>query len=91
MKKKGGVLEGCLNFFFSPFLFVFLTICFPLRCGAFVQIKLCILCFGDSTVIVLEIFFNCAFVWTLRGVRVSGDTGSGLKFQISLQIKNEEF
>ena len=38
-------------------------------CGAFVQIWLCFLCFGDSVVRVLEIFFNCAFVWTLIGVR----------------------
>ena len=38
---------------------------------------------------ILSVFFYCsikksarlsAFVWTLRGVRVSGDTGSGLKF-----------
>ena len=28
---------------------------------------------------ILEIF-NCAFVWTLRGIRVSGDTGSGLRY-----------
>ena len=78
-KEKEGRGFGRLpSFFFPPFLFVFLTICFLLRCGAFVQIWFCFLCFGDSTVRALEIFFNCAFDWTLRGVRVSGDTGSGL-------------
>ena len=25
--------------------------------------------------------FNCPFVWTLRGIRVSCDTGSGLKLR----------
>ena len=29
--------------------------------------------------------FNCAFVWTLRGIRVGGDTGSGLKLKYPLR------
>ena len=62
-KEKEGRGFGRLpsSFFFPPFLFVFLTICFLLRCGAFVQIWLCFLCFEDSTVRVLEIFFKSFF------------------------------
>ena len=59
-EKEGSGFGRLPSFFFPPFLLVFLTICFMLRCGAFVQIWLCFLCFGDLTVRVLEIFFNNA-------------------------------
>ena len=71
-----GVLEGCLLFSFLLFCF-FSHDLFSVEVWCFCPLVV-FLCFGDSTVRVLEKFFNCAFVWTLRGVRVSGDTASGL-------------
>ena len=91
-KEKEGRGFGRLpSSFFLPFLFVFLTVCFLmdlLRCVILVQIWLCFLCFEDLISLVLEVF-NCAFVWTLRGIRLSGDTGSGLKRRIE-QITNKQ-
>ena len=51
-KEKEGRGFGRLpSFFFPPFLFVFLTVCFLVFCSGvviFVQIWLCFLCFEDS-------------------------------------------
>ena len=80
-KEKEGRGFGRLPSFFSPpFLFVFLTVCF------LVFVLRCCDC-GPNLVVfwgfdwfrVLGVF-NCALVWTLRRIRVSGDTGSCLKF-----------
>ena len=76
MKEKERMGFGWL----PPFLFVFHMVSFlvvVLRCGD------CgpnlVVFWGFDWFKVLGVF-KCAFVWTLRGIRDGGDTGSGLKF-----------
>ena len=82
-EKEGRGFERLPSFFFAPFLFIFLTVCFlvvVLRCGGDCGPNLVVF-WGFDWFRVLGVF-NCAFTWTLRGIRVGGDTGSGLKLNV---------